>query len=383
MMDDHVALKIQRRRYSKAAVFEVSVHHSIRRDLQDTGGIIALRESFLHEGHICMAFEKIGGSLDDALQAGPMPIAGVRVLARELLEGLRRLHRCGYSHTDIKPDNILFDPQSGTLRLADLGSADDDLKQCSTFGTRGYMAPEAVIGAPLSIAVDMWSVGCTIFEMLTGRTLFNPRRAAEKKYREFSREGDATEVAVHQSVEDDARTEKAEQYRKGDVIAGKFALVREMGRGRFSTVWDARVLSDAPLDGSYRTLWEYAQSVASNADDHEQPHEEEWRRRRGADDLLDLALNYEYLLEIARLGDPIPPVMVNAARYRDAYFEADAHLRFAPVIRPCSLKMRLGKIQRDTDFGSGETFLRGLLASNPDDRLSVDAALSHPWIHGH
>ena len=375
---ESVALKIQRRRYSKAAVFEISIHRLVRRETGGCDGIIALHEAFLHDGHVCTAFEKHGRSLDDALNGHPLPVARVRQITRELLLALDRLHRCGYAHTDIKPDNILYDPDTGTARLADLGSADNQLRQGTTFGTRGYFAPEVIIGAPLSTAVDMWSLGCTVFEMLTGRRLFNPRRAAAKKYREFSRDEDAVEVPLAASAKADEAAEEAEQFTPGAIIAEKYTLENELGRGRFGTVWSARPLHATPRDDSYDTLWNYAQSVLPNADAAHDPGEREWKRARGADDILDLTLNYEYLLQIASLSGPVPPEMVNSACFRAGYFEADGTLRFRPKIRRCPLSSRLGKVARDTPHA--HDFLASLLTVDPAARASVARALEHPWL---
>jgi serine/threonine protein kinase len=343
-----VALKIQRRRYSKAAVYEVSVHHLIRRETGGSGEIVPLHEAFLHDGHVCMAYEKHGRSLDEALVGRPLPTAHVRRITRQLLLALDRLHRCGYAHTDLKPDNILYDPETGEALLADLGSAESEFKQGTTLGTRGYVAPEVIIGAPLSTALDVWSLGCTVFEMLTGRRLFNPRRAAAKKYREFSRDEDAIELPLAESVKADEEAEKAEQFSPGTIIGGKYELESVLGRGSFGTVWIARPLHETPLDGAYNTLWNHAQSIPSPAGFEHDPREREWRRQRGADDLIDLTLNYEHLLQIASLRGPVPPEMVRSARFRAGYFEDDDTLRFRPKIRPCPLSVRLGGVARST-----------------------------------
>ena len=379
---ESVALKIQRRRYCKAAVFEVAVHHHIRRETGGSGEVVALHEAFLHDGHVCMAFEKHGRSLDEALVGRPLPIARVRRVTRQLLLALDRLHRCGYAHTDIKPDNILYNPRTGDARLADLGSADNQLRQGTTFGTRGYFAPEVIIGAPLTTAVDVWSLGCTVFEMLTGRRLFNPRRAAAKKYREFSRDDDAIEVPLAESVKADEADEEAEQFSPGAIIAGKYALESVLGSGRFGTVWNARPLHAAPLDGSYDTLWNYAQSIPARPDSAHDPSEREWSRARGADDILDLTLNYEHLLQIATLSGPVPAEMIRAARFRAGYFESDDTLRFRPKIRRCPLSTRLGCVARNAPRTTAlvRDFLASLLTVDPAARPPVARSLEHPWL---
>ncbi len=305
-------------------------------------------------------------------------------VTRELLRATERLHRCGYAHTDIKPDNILYDARTGTARLADLGSADNRFKQGSTFGTREYMAPELIIGAPLSTAVDLWSLGCTVFEMLTGRRLFSPRKAAAKKYREFSTGKEAIELPLAESVKADETVEKAEQFKPGTIIAGKYALEKVLGSGRYGTVWQARQLNDTALDGTYATLWGYANSLpgSSEIEGEKNIHEEKWREVRGADDLLDLTLNYEHLLEITRLRGPLPPAMIDAALYRSAYFEQDGALRFRPAIRRTSLQpfvRRLSKLPK-TEADVAADFLASLLAVEASARASASGALAHPWL---
>ena len=170
------------------------MHHLVRK-AGPCPEVVALHESFLHDGHICMAFEKHAGSLETALDRGPLPPARVRRVTRQILAALDRLHRCGYAHTDVKPDNILYDPRTGVARLADLGSAADRLRQGGAFGTREYTPPEVILGAPLRVEMDLWALGCTVFEMLTRHLLFSPRRAAARKYREFSHDAPPTELA--------------------------------------------------------------------------------------------------------------------------------------------------------------------------------------------
>jgi serine/threonine-protein kinase PRP4 len=87
--------------------------------------------------------------------------------------GLSVLVCCG---ADIKPDNILLDEKQTTIKLCDFGSAfkADDGKQDPTpyLVSRFYRAPEIVLGLAYDKAVDMWSVGCCLFEMFTGKVLF-------------------------------------------------------------------------------------------------------------------------------------------------------------------------------------------------------------------
>lgn len=379
----NVALKIQRRRYAREATWEIYVHHLARK-----GGrcpeLIGLHEYFLHDGHVCMAFERHGSSLENALGRGPLPVARVRRVTRQILAALARLHACGYAHTDVKPDNILYDGRTGDARLADLGSARTGLRRGSHPGTREYMAPEILIGAPLSCALDLWSLGCTVFEMLTGHLLFSPRRAAAKKYREFA--PDAQPVELDPSVHADDAVEAAEQYPKGTVIAGKYELQRRLGQGRFGTVWAASELHSRPIGGDYKPVWTHAMSAAA-ARPPSTPREradERWRDRKGADDLLDLALRYEHSLLVGAHCGPFPARMIRQAKYRKSFFESDGAHRFRPEIHPMSIRERLrrgGGLRGDVLKGAVD-FLNALVQVDPARRVSADDALEHPWLTG-
>ncbi len=376
-----IALKIQRRRYARAATWEIYVHHRVR-ESGPCPEIVTLHESFLHDGHICMAFEKHGRSLEAALHRGPLPLARVRRVTRQILTALDRLHRCGIAHTDVKPDNILYDARTGTACLADLGSARNQLRQGGGFGSREYTPPEVILGAPLRVEMDLWALGCTVFEMLTGHLLFAPRRAAARKYREFSHDAPPTELAA--TVLADDAEELAEQHRRADIVAGKYHLERALGRGRFATVWSARALHEKRLSRSHKPLWKHAEAIASapRALTARDLADRAWKRAKGADDLLDLALNYEHILLITALRGPIPADQIAAAKFRASYFEPDGALRFRPTIDRITIRERLRRRSTLNAPARAEAaaFLQQLLTIDPATRSTATTALEHPWL---
>lgn len=125
-----------------------------------------------------------GTSLEQQLQDEPRLCLGRALwIARQCLQGLADLVGSGFAHGDIKPANI-FLTRSGEVKLVDLGFARpvEGLpripKNCLT-GTIEYMAPEVFIGdesAP--IARDLYSMGVTLFRMLTGRFPYEASSAA-------------------------------------------------------------------------------------------------------------------------------------------------------------------------------------------------------------
>jgi len=101
---------------------------------------------------------------------GRLDEAEVRCYAAQLMEGLQDLHSLNILHRDIKPSNLLLD--DGNLRITDFGWC-CDLSDCerSLAGTFQYMAPEVLKLEPQSQAVDLWSAGATLFQLLTGHHL--------------------------------------------------------------------------------------------------------------------------------------------------------------------------------------------------------------------
>lgn len=110
-----------------------------------------------------------GGSIWDVMQkfGGVLREKVIRLYTREILHALDYLHGKGIVHSDIKCNNILLDA-SGTLKLSDFGCA--TRQSCRGIGgTPLWMAPEVLRHEPLRSAADIWSLGCTVIEMATGR----------------------------------------------------------------------------------------------------------------------------------------------------------------------------------------------------------------------
>ncbi len=151
-------------RFVREAKVASSLHHQNLVEVYEFSGDL---------GFITMEY-MVGGSLEQRL-GSPMPATKVRRLMLDLLAGLEIAHQRGIIHRDVKPANIFFDAR-GTAKLGDFGVAHLlDLGQTQTgglIGTLAYMSPEQITGARLTITADLYAIGVTLFEALTGRRPF-------------------------------------------------------------------------------------------------------------------------------------------------------------------------------------------------------------------
>lgn len=133
----------------------------------------------LPDGRLMFAMELLDGrSVASELRHGPIEAGRAIGLLRQVCKGLHAAHRAKIIHRDVKPENIMLSSTGRTdeVKILDFGIStvydDSENARGSTAGTAHYIAPELVSGIPYGPRVDMYALGCTAYEMLTGRTPF-------------------------------------------------------------------------------------------------------------------------------------------------------------------------------------------------------------------
>jgi len=137
--------------------------------------LVEVYDVSVERGFLAMEY-LAGGSLAQRLASGErMTGVLIRRMMLDIIAGLEAAHHRNVVHRDVKPANIFFDAR-GTAKLGDFGVAHlVDLGQTQTgglIGTLAYMSPEQITGAPISIAADLYALGITLFEVVTGRLPF-------------------------------------------------------------------------------------------------------------------------------------------------------------------------------------------------------------------
>ncbi|KAG8012371.1 Homeodomain-interacting protein kinase 1 [Nibea albiflora] len=175
-----VAVKIPKGTKNKAILREVEMLQAIRNLDPNKNNIVEFVEYFMFKNISCLAFEMLDMSLWDLMeerQWKPLRLNEIRPVIHQLMVAFDALKSLRIIHTDLKLDNIMLvnhKDQPFRIKLIDFGLARrvSEMKVGMTVQVVSCRAPEVTLGLPLTEAIDMWAVGCTMAFLYYGTRLF-------------------------------------------------------------------------------------------------------------------------------------------------------------------------------------------------------------------
>jgi serine/threonine-protein kinase len=252
-----VALKVLPERFAldpdRAARFTREAQLLATLNHPNIGAIYGLEES---NGVQALVLELVDGpTLADRIARGPMSLDEALTIARQMAEAVEAAHEKGIIHRDLKPANIKI-ARNGVVKVLDFGLAKvwDGAPQAdlsgsprltataigerTVLGTPAYMSPEQARGQSLDRRTDIWSFGCVLYEMLTGRAPFAGDTISDTLAAILEREPDWT--ALPATVPAAVRTLIVDVWRRMSGSASRTSRLR----GSSSTT--SRMLRQSP-----------------------------------------------------------------------------------------------------------------------------------------
>jgi DNA-binding response OmpR family regulator len=195
----------------------------------------------ISEEHAYLVMEFFdGGDLNKRLAGEAMAPPEALRLFRELMFALGEIHEKGVLHRDLKPQNLMF-RNDGSLAVVDFGIAKhidavDMTGQGDIVGTPRYMSPEQVQGRPLDMRTDIYSAGVLLYQMLTGRHLFEGETAVEVALHHLNTHAPAMpdSLAEYQPLMDKLiEKDRDARFRNADEVIGFLSRKFYQGTGAF------------------------------------------------------------------------------------------------------------------------------------------------------
>ncbi|WP_438039023.1 AAA family ATPase [Sorangium sp. So ce128] len=186
--DRPVVLKVLRRDHADPRALGRLLHEYEIASAIDTPAVVKPYAIDALHGQSALILEDFGGRPLDQPLDEPMPLERFFPLALRIAAALAELHRHHLIHKDIKPQNLLYNPDTGEVRITDLGIASRAPRESQNLthaglieGTLAYMAPEQTgrMNRWIDQRTDLYSLGVTFYQMLTGRLPFDARDPLE------------------------------------------------------------------------------------------------------------------------------------------------------------------------------------------------------------
>lgn len=402
-----VAIKVFHPQYNDELDDEFRIFEAFHAAGVESPHLIKLLDSFQHHGRSCMAFELHGSELAGQLRKGPLPLSTARQVTKQLLSAVAAIHEAGFAHTDLKPENILYSPESVSCKIIDFSTTTAEFRQGKSFGTRGYRAPEVVLGCPWGLGVDIWGIACCVYEMLTGQRLVDGRAARDRVMpllkesvrNRIRRHLSARKVANHLEqatleIAEAAHHQASVSFQRAGILRGKYVLAAILGTGHFSTVWQALLL---PEDLQLHEEWLDEEcdltshhSSESSDETSKGSHSSDEESSDDGDPAAEMAaMVYDGFTEFAHfvaMQETIghfPRKLARDGDYYNGFYNRRNRLKFNMRLENRSISTRLIK---DHGFSMDdaleiEAFLSPMLEYNPEKRVTATQCLESSWLN--
>jgi len=186
---------------------------------------------------ICMDCYE-GEDLKKKIASGPLSVDGAVKIVTQVAEGLAKAHEVGIVHRDIKPANVVI-TNDGVAKILDFGLAklagqSKVTKTGTTVGTAAYMSPEQARGEDVDARSDVFSLGCVLYELLTGKSPYSADHEAAVMYKIMH--DDPVPITMYRNdVPDDVlhilskatQKDPARRYQNGAEMASDLKRFRE------------------------------------------------------------------------------------------------------------------------------------------------------------
>ncbi|CAB1431028.1 unnamed protein product [Pleuronectes platessa] len=177
-----VAIKMIKLRHDnmKMVNHEVAILKKLKSMDLSKCNIVQWNQYFIDTGHICLEFEHLDRSLLNFMEERkfrPLLVKEIRPIVQQVAQALKHLKAVGIIHADLKLDNIMLVDQLRQpyrVKLIDFGLAHEVSAAVvgSYLQTRPYRSPEILLGNRFTVAIDMWSLGCTAAALYLGALLY-------------------------------------------------------------------------------------------------------------------------------------------------------------------------------------------------------------------
>lgn len=178
--------------------------------------VIKMIDNFVHKTDTgiesqCIVFEKMDTDLWELIEESEtgLEVSIVKDLCRQIIDGIRFLHSKNIVHTDLKPDNILIKKKENGYKavITDLGNARMRSEGKFIESVLEYNAIEFVLNGEQTEKVDIWSIGCMVFEMLTNNYLFDVRSYLNSIYDYDLSSSDSDDTVEYSNSDSESESE--------------------------------------------------------------------------------------------------------------------------------------------------------------------------------